>query len=389
MIEIEEPPGLIPVFLSFSVMPRFLRGAAFPEENSMKRWTVALFLVLTGMGFGGLMTRSYLQGQVQPPPVMPKELTSYRDIVKRVLPAVVSIEPRARAARLGFGSGVLVDPSGVVLTNHHVVDGASEVTVQLSDGRKFVSKDIKSDAKTDLAIVRIKPEGKLPFMEMGDSDAMEIGDRVLAVGSPFGLTGSVTHGIISGKGRSLQMNLYEDFLQTDAAINPGNSGGPLISLEGKLIGINTAIKSRSGGFQGVGLAISSNLARNVMKKLETEGVVHRGYLGVQVRDLNDPALVERLGLAKGTRGVIVTRTFEDTPATKGGIQEGDVVTAINGQPIDDGRELQRVVANLPLNKAAKMSVVRKGEMKTVAVVIEEQPSDLGSLTVPDPTRPTP
>ena len=167
--------------------------------------------------------------------------------------------------RLGFGSGFIVDPKGIVLTNFHVVNGADSVVVQLHDGRKFTSKDIHGDRRTDLAVVKLDTKGaSLPFLAFGDSDAMEIGDRVLAVGAPFGLTGTVTQGIISAKGRNgLNMNMYEDFLQTDAAINPGNSGGPLVNLEGQVVGINSAIKSRSGGFQGVGLAIASNLAKNV------------------------------------------------------------------------------------------------------------------------------
>src|SRR5205085_2615933 len=202
------------------------------------------------------------------------------------------------------------DPKGVVLTNFHVVGGADQVEVQLKDGRKFLSKDIHGDRKTDLAIVRIKAgDEPLPFLELGDSDAMEIGDRVLAVGAPFGLTGTVTAGIVSAKGRNgLNVNMYEDFLQTDAAINPGNSGGPLVNLEGKVVGINSAIKSRSGGFQGGGLAIASNLAQRVMHALRTDGVVHRGYLGVQIRDL-DPEVAARLNLPKDT-GVVVAEVFD-------------------------------------------------------------------------------
>ena len=209
---------------------------------------------------------------------IPKELTSYRDIVKKVVPAVVSIESRQKPRRggpfgeqttvpFGFGSGVLIDPKGLILTNFHVVDGADSVEVRLPDGRKFVGKDIRTDRKTDVALIRITSDKPLPALELGDSDGMEVGDRVLAVGSPFGLAGSVTHGIISAKSRNIRINQYEDFLQTDAAINPGNSGGPLISLDGKVIGINSAIKSKSGGFQGVGLAISSNLARTIMDQL--------------------------------------------------------------------------------------------------------------------------
>ena len=284
----------------------------------MKRWSVAFVCLTAGALAGTYIAAPYLHGQNPAPnvPPIPKELTSYRGIVERVLPAVVSIEARSKATKvrqslpkrnirpdgrplpeefrrqipeefrryfdekgqpfddtpegpspkLGFGSGFIVDPKGVILTNNHVVDGADQVTVELQDGRKFTSKDIKTDRKTDLAIVRIEiaTASRCPFLELGDSEQMEIGDRVLAVGAPFGLTGSVTHGIISAKGRNgLNMNMYEDFLQTDAAINPGNSGGPLVNLEGKVVGINSAIKSRSGGFQGVGLAIASNLAKNV------------------------------------------------------------------------------------------------------------------------------
>src|SRR4029079_1070228 len=218
-------------------------------------------------------------------PLIPPELTSYRNIVKDVVPAVVSIESRAKARRsmrlrddrdrsveLGLGSGVIVGPKGVILTNYHVVEGADFVEVRLADGRKFSSQDMAGDKKTDLAIVRVKTDKPLPFLALGDSSRMEVGDRVLAVGAPFGLAGSVTHGIISAKSRSMKLNVYEDFLQTDAAINPGNSGGPLVSLDGKVIGINSAIKSRSGGFQGVGMAISSNLARTVMSQLLKDGV---------------------------------------------------------------------------------------------------------------------
>src|SRR5262249_47621968 len=195
-----------------------------------------------------------------------------------------------------FGSGFLVDPKGVILTNHHVVNGATEVDITLQDDRKFKSTDIHSDPRTDLAVIRIKAEAPLPYLELGDSSQMDQGDRVLAIGAPFGLTGSVTSGIVSAKGRSLSNGPgdRDDFLQTDAAINPGNSGGPLVNLEGKVVGINSAIKSRSGGFQGVGLAISSNLAKRISEKLLKDGVVRRGYLGVMMKDLTDKELAHRL-----------------------------------------------------------------------------------------------
>jgi serine protease Do len=375
-------------------------------------------LVLAGMVLGGVVAtfagREVLQGQapVAPAPVIPKELTSYRDIVKKVLPGVVSVESRAKAgrrgrgapfdnpfggpgedgddsgpARIGFGSGFLVDPKGVVLTNFHVVDGADEVLVQLRDGRKFTSRTIKTDPKSDLAIIKLDAKVALPYLEFGDSSAMEIGDRVLAVGAPFGLTGSVTHGIISAKGRSLHVNMYEDFLQTDAAINPGNSGGPLINLEGKVIGINAAIKSRSGGFQGVGMAIASNLAQNVMEQLLKNGVVHRGYLGVQIKDVVEADVAARLGMAKDQVGVLVSRVFPDTPGAKAGLKNGDVILRLAGKPVPDGKELQSIVARLPLGKPAEVAILRDGQPQTLQVTIEEQPQDYGTVQAPTPRAP--
>lgn len=368
------------------------------------------------------MAGQHLHGQANA--VVAKDLVTFRDVVKKVLPAVVSIEAKAKtvkvqrpatprvprnfnntpipeefkkffegmeevpfegqdAPRAGFGSGVLVDPSGIILTNYHVVNGAESVEIQLTDGRKFTSKDIKTDAKTDLAIIRLQGQNNLPFVEMGDSDQMEVGDRVLAVGAPFGLSGSVTHGIISAKGRTgLSMNFYEDFLQTDAAINPGNSGGPLINMEGKIIGINSAIRTRSGGFQGVGLAIASNMAKTVKDQLLKDGVVRRGYLGVQIKDLVDRDVAERLGLKKDQAGVLVSLVFEKSPAGKAGVVAGDVITMVNGKPVKDGRELQRLIADLPLGKPVDVMMLRDGKEMAVKVTIEEQPNEFGSARAP-------
>jgi serine protease Do len=391
----------------------------------MRRWSLALaMLVLGGIG-GTFVATTYLHGKAAPAPAIPGEMTSYRDVVKKVLPAVVSIESRAKAkvrtghrrpgfddsqlpeefrrffqdmprtpqqseqddegggpGTVGFGSGFIVESDGVILTNHHVVDGADQVEVQLRDGRKFTSTDIKSDPKTDLAIVRINAKG-LPFLEMGDSDAMEVGDRVLAIGAPFGLTGTVTSGIVSAKGRSIRVNMYEDFIQTDAAINPGNSGGPLVNLAGEVIGINSAIKSRTGGFQGIGLAVASNLAKNIMTQLEKNGVVHRGYLGVQVKDIDNPELAQRLGL-KDTQGVVVAEAMEGSPAAKAGLKDGDVIVAIGGKTIKDSRELQTAVVGLPLNKSAELTILRDGKTKTLPVTIEEQPKSFGTVLASTP-----
>jgi serine protease Do len=282
---------------------------------------------------------------------------------------------------IGFGSGFLVSAKGVIVTNHHVVANAERVTVKLHDGRKFVSKDIKGDAKTDVAIIRITSKLPLPFLQFGSSADMEVGDRVLAVGAPFGLTGTVTHGIISAKGRALAMNPYEDFLQTDAAINPGNSGGPLVSLDGKVIGVNSAIKSRSGGFQGVGLAVSSNLAQRIAETLLKYGVVKRGFLGVTMRDIKDEEEAKKLGL-KSARGVVVEDLVEDGPAAKGKVQVGDVVVSVAGKSVKNMRQMRDLVAGLEVGKTVAMRVLREGKEKGLKVTIAEQPADLGMRSIP-------
>jgi serine protease Do len=399
----------------------------------MKRWSLGLFSAVLGFGAGWFFVGAGLHGQNTKSATAQVRsereccASSYRDVVKKVLPAVVSIEVRAKVThtkgsgrqqlpfndsqippefrrffednrrapaeadetpRFGFGSGFLVDPSGVIVTNFHVVDGADQVTVQLQDGRKFHSKSVRSDRRTDLAVVLLDTkETNFPSLELGDSDAMQIGDQVLAVGAPFGLAGTVTHGIVSAKGRNgMNMNMYEDFIQTDAAINPGNSGGPLVNMDGKVIGINAAIKSRSGGFQGIGLAVASSLAKSVVHSLRTEGAVHRGYLGVQIRDLM-PEVAERLGLPRHV-GVVVGDVLDGTPAAKAGLHAGDVILSMNGKAVKDGKQLQHYVAELPLRKPAQMEVMRDGKKMSLPVTIEEQPSEFGAAANPlSPRRP--
>lgn len=353
--------------------------------QSSTRILLALTCLTIGAVGGALIWAPYqsIIGHAKAP-ILPTEITSYRDVVKAVVPAVVSIESRGKVRRLtgkpvelGFGSGVIVDPKGIILTNYHVIEGADSVEVSLPDGRKFITKDIQGDRKTDLAIVRIQSDKPLPFLELGDSDQLEVGDRVLAVGAPFGLTGTVTHGIISAKSRNLKLNFYEDFLQTDAAINPGNSGGPLISLDGKVIGINSAIKSKSGGFQGIGLAISSNLAKEIMTQLLRDGVVRRGYLGVQIRDV-DSEVAPKLGV-KESEGVLITKVFENSPGAKGGLRPGDIISSVGGKNVKDGLTLQRAVASLPVGKEADVDIIREGKSQRLRIKIEEQPEEYGII----------
>jgi serine protease Do len=363
----------------------------------MRSWMwLTAGLILGGL-IGTSLTTTMLHGEPLAPPVIPKELTSYRDVVKKVLPAVVSIEAKVKPTKgkprtdktgfkeqflvapdkdedsLGFGSGFIVDSKGVILTNFHVVEDADSLEITLIDGRKFTSKDFVSDVKTDLAVVRIQPPKggvDLPSLQLADSNEMEIGDRVLAVGAPFGLTGSVSHGIISGKKRSLHVNSIEDFLQTDAAINPGNSGGPLVNLEGKVVGISSAIKSRNGGFQGVGLAISSNLVSDILKQL----LRAHPYLGVRIKDVDTEEMAKQLGL-KQVQGVQITRVLDDGPAARAELVKGDVILNLAGKVVKDTNALQDILAGLPLGKPVPVTIVRAGKSQSLEITIVEAPKE--------------
>ena len=226
------------------------------------------------------------------------------------------------------GSGVIVDPSGVILTNNHVVAGGGEIMVRLSDGREFKAFDIKTDPTTDLAVLHIKSKEPLPAAKLGDSKKVEVGDWVLALGEPFGLEGTVTAGIVSAKGRGIGINEREDYIQTDAAINPGNSGGPLVNLDGEVIGINTAISSNTGGYQGVGFAIPIDLAKWVGEQLVKSGTVHRAYLGVMIQPVSQ-SLAEQFNV-KVHEGVLVTQVQPHTPAAKAGMKAGDIILDFAG-----------------------------------------------------------
>jgi serine protease Do len=350
------------------------------------RWPVAAAL---GLGLlGGLTVGDRLVGQPAvpaAPPALPRDWMSLAPVAKRALPAVVTIEGNGKAAAKpklddvdpGFGSGVLIDPAGFLLTTHHVVADTAAVTVTLHDGRVFTSKDIRRDPKSDLAVIKVEAPGPLPFLEFGDSDAMEVGDRVLALGAPFGLTGSVTQGVVSAKSRrNLNLNPVEEFVQFDAAVNPGNSGGPLVGMDGKLVGVTAAIKTRSGGFQGVGLAVSGNLARSVSAVLIKAGAVRRPSLGVAVAELDD-ATAARNKLKPGG-GVVVTRVVPGGPGARANLGVGDVITGLAGKPVTDVREMQRVTLGLAAGQEVEVLVTRSGQLFRTKAVAEERADD------PDP-----
>ncbi len=279
--------------------------------------------------------------------------------------------------RSGVGSGVIIDKSGIVLTNNHVVEGADEVVVELNDGREFKAENVKTDPQSDLAVLRINGAGSLPAAELGDSDKLQIGDWVIAVGSPFELQTTVSAGIISGTGRELGSVPRAKFLQTDAAINPGNSGGPLLNLDGEVIGINTAIASNSGGYQGIGFAIPINTAKWVTRQLIDKGSVERAYLGVKIGEVNRE-LAEQFGVKRGG-GVLVAEVLPDTPASDAGFLEGDIITAFAGKEVHSPRELQELVERVPFNTDQRVTVLREGKEKTLAVKVKSMPEQLASV----------
>jgi serine protease Do len=271
----------------------------------------------------------------------------------------------------GIGSGVIVSKDGYILTNNHVVDGADQVKVALQDGREFDAKVIGRDPKSDVAVIKIDAKD-LPALAMADSDKIEVGDIVLAVGNPFGIGQTVTTGIVSATSRGGAVGLdYEDFIQTDAAINPGNSGGALVDVDGRLIGINTAILSRSGGNQGIGFAIPVNLARGVMTDLIKDGRVTRGYLGVIIQDIT-PALEKEFNL-QDTSGALVGDVTPKSPAEKAGLKNGDVILSFNGKKVTDSRHLKLEVARTQPGQSVSVKILRDGATKTLDVTVKEMP----------------
>ena len=281
--------------------------------------------------------------------------------------------PKERKEK-GQGSGVIVDPSGLIITNNHVVNKADDIRVVLSDKREFKAKLIGTDSKTDIAVIKIEATGLSPIA-WADSDQLEVGEFVLAVGSPFGLTQTVTMGIVSAVGRaSMGIAEYEDFIQTDAAINPGNSGGALVNVRGELVGINTAIFSQSGGNMGIGFAVPSNLAHSIMDQLVRTGKVVRGWLGVSIQELS-PELAAQFGMTE-TKGVLVSDVMEDSPAKKAGFERADVIVEFDGKPMDSPTHLRNAVAQTPLGKKVSIKLIRDKKPKALDVTIVEQPKSM-------------
>jgi serine protease Do len=363
---------------------------------------LSLGLVL-GVGGGALGTSLANSHAVAPTaPVvsvqMPLSTATFAKLAEKIKPAVINVNIERKGAgrtqmdeflgdeyfrrffgdvpermpRRSLGSGVIIDASGVALTNAHVVADAIQVEVVTLDGSRHKAKVVGTDKKTDLAVLRLEGNGAggFPYLPLGDSNETQVGDWVLAVGSPFGLQATVTAGIISAKARQIGAGPYDDFLQTDAAINPGNSGGPLVNMRGEVIGINTAIVR---GGSGIGFAIPASMAKGVSSELLSKGRVTRGWLGVSLQPLS-PELATSFGV-KEPKGALVTEVMPDSPAAKAGLRSGDVITEVNGKKVENPGDLARTVAMAPLGRAAKLTVWRDKQEHSLSVVPREAPGE--------------
>lgn len=391
---------------------RFMKNLFRTVNNRVAALALGGAVALAGsaLAFSQKMKADQFNAPVVDESPLPREVgghTSFAPIVKKVAPGVVKVftttklhntafngapdgmddmlrrffgdqfqgrNPRREFGvprQQGIGSGVIATKDGYILTNNHVVDGADEVKVALQDGREFTAKVIGRDPKTDVAVIKIDAKD-LPAVPMADSTKVEVGDVVLAIGNPFGIGQTVTTGIVSATGRGGAVGLdYEDFIQTDAAINPGNSGGALVDAEGRLIGINTAILSRSGGNQGIGFAIPVSIARDVMDSLVKDGRVTRGYLGVMIQDVN-PALEKEFQL-KNTQGALVSDVTPKSPAEKAGLKSGDLILDFNGKKVTDSRHLKLEVARTRPGESVPVKILRDGETKTLDITVKELP----------------
>ena len=367
------------------------------DEKRITVFSIFMFLLL-----GGLLLSNAAFAKPAP--------ASFADLAKKLLPAVVNIStsqvikreaPPSQRPQLppgspfeqffkeffdrqqqrsapnrrttSLGSGFIIDPSGVIVTNNHVIEGADEISVILHNGTRLKAKVVGRDSKTDLAVLQVKSKKKLSFVRFGNSDKSRVGDWVVAIGNPFGLGGTVTAGIISARARNINAGPYDDFIQSDASINKGNSGGPMFNMAGEVVGINTAIYSPSGGSVGIGFAIPSKLAEPIIGQLKKFGRARRGWLGVRIQTVTDE-LADSLGLGK-PRGALGADITTDGPAAKSKIKVGDVILTFDGKPIDEMRNLPRVVAETKVGKNVKVDVWRKGRKVTLDAKLGEFPED--------------
>lgn len=389
-----------------------------PSAQFVKRVFVtggASMAILAGaIGAQSLMPRDAGAQEINPPSIAAPNgaPVSFADLIERVRPAVVSIQVRQRPSAGGspsyeglppgyedffrgpgrnpqlpptaIGSGFFIDEDGIVVTNNHVVEGAEEITVRTSDGEEYTATIVGTDEPTDLAVLRVEGGGRFPFVTFDRSVDLRVGDWVVAVGNPFGLDGTATAGIVSAMGRRDFGSNYVDFLQIDAPINRGNSGGPTFDLRGRVIGVNSAIFSPTGGNVGIGFAIPSDTAARVVEQLIENGRVSRGWLGVSVQPL-DNDIARSLGLDSDD-GALVAAVVPDSPAARAGIQQGDVILSVDGQRVEDSRQLTQRIAATAVGRSARLDVHRAGQRRTVNVLIAERPTEqvLANAVAPRP-----
>lgn len=368
-----------------------------------------LLILLGGMGLAGAPNgsgRATSQQEGRSAAIRPIESLSsaFERVAKVVEPSVVNVSAEqvveghalqdlfGGANPFGFffdqprdlrqkslGSGFIVDPRGYILTNHHVVNNASKIKVRMQDGRELRGTVVGTDPQTDLAVIKVDASN-LPVLKLAAADEVQVGQWVLAFGSPFGLEQTMTAGIISAKGRFIGSGSYDNFLQTDAAINPGNSGGPLVNLEGEVVGINTMILSQSGGFQGVGLAIPATMASSIYPQLIRSGKVTRGWLGVSIQELT-PELAKGFNV-KPDRGVLIAHVEPDSPAAKAGLRPGDIVLEYNGRKTDSPRDLSMAVAESKVGSPARLTLLRGNQTVSMSVLVSEKPAEMMARTEP-------
>ena len=368
-------------------------------------------LVVTGFHWTGAAEAERLGTSAQEVMTARSMPGSFADLVQQLTPTVVNIKvakagdfpwpqmpegplgeffkrfyqdmPRSpkQFKQQGTGSGVIISADGYIVTNHHVVDGAEEVTVTLADQRELKAQVVGRDAKTDLAVLKVEAKEPLPVASLGDSEALRVGDWVIAIGNPFGLTHTVTAGIVSAKDRVIGAGPYDDFIQTDASINPGNSGGPLFNTRGEVVGINTAIVPQG---QGIGFAIAVNTAKPLIPQLVSKGEVTRGYLGVNIQSIT-PELAKALTLADG-KGALVADVMPGTPAEKAGLKRGDVIVAFNRKAVDSSRDLPALVANTSVGQEVTLTVVRDGKQQELPITVGKLPVAEARAEAPSQTR---
>ncbi|MFP4494475.1 MAG: DegQ family serine endoprotease [Halochromatium sp.] len=388
------------------------------ERGGFKRIGLAAMFSLTSLLAAVVLTAQTSQAESVPDPLhAPAGPSSFADVVERVTPAVVNVTVAQEAQqtlsipggpmpdegsplyeffkrfggleempvpsppqREGEGSGFIIDAEGHIVTNNHVVDGATRIEITLNDGTQYEAEVIGRDTKTDLALLKVDTDDTLPHVAFGDSRGARVGDWVLAVGNPFGLGGSVNAGIISARGRDINSGPYDDYIQIDAPINRGNSGGPLFDARGVVIGVNTAIFSPSGGNIGIGFAIPAETAADIVADLKTKGRVDRGWLGVQIQPVTDE-IAASLGLAE-TRGVLVADVLPGTPAEAADISSGDVILRAAGERMEDYRDLTKLIAGIDAGTSIELQIFRSGETLTVPVTIAEMPTEETAETAP-------